>query len=507
MPSDQSEVNSLNNASTRSISTRTTFLKLNRFDRRVAFILVLLLALTGLIVLLGDRVGVTLQRVAPLGVARSTSSIILQFSETMNRVTVPPTVSVFQIPPHKLNATVTENDILSPVDGIVSWSGTTLNFRPAKPLTPGAAYGVQLRPGAVSESGRKVISEFQYTFTVRTPRVAYLAPANGSPINLWVADPYNPGVAHQVTNSPSGIYDYGVSPDGSKIAFTEKNSNTGTMDIKLLDIDTGGIQQLTNCADSECKTPVWRPDGQSIAYERIDLNTSLAQQVGASPTRIWIIDLSSQPATTHPLFDDSQLLGYGVRWSADGTRISMFDYASQGILVHDFRDGSTQVIASKYGNPGELSPDGTKLLFPEVTLANNEATSYLQIADLVTKNLQRLSNPEDPVDDDTAIWSPDGTFLVVGRRYLDERNTRGRQIYQVNPVNGDSVPLVVDPAYQNGYFSLDPTGTLLVMQRFPDPVVMNDPNNLGLPEIWTYDIQTKALTKVSDNAFVPRWVP
>ncbi len=72
--------------------------------------------------------------------------------------------------------------------------------------------------------------------------------------------------------------------------------------------------------------------------------------------------------------------------------------------MHDFRDGSTQVIASKYGNSGELSPDGTKLLYPEVTLANNEATSYLQIADLVTKNLQRLSNPEDPVDDDTAIW-------------------------------------------------------------------------------------------------------
>ncbi len=104
MQSDQSESNSLNNVSTRSIFTRTTFLKLNRFDRNVAFILVVLLALTGVIVLLGDRVGVTLQRVAPLGVARSTSFIILQFSETMNRVTVPPTVKVVQIPPDKLKA-------------------------------------------------------------------------------------------------------------------------------------------------------------------------------------------------------------------------------------------------------------------------------------------------------------------------------------------------------------------------------------------------------------------
>jgi Tol biopolymer transport system component len=279
------------------------------------------------------------------------------------------------------------------------------------------------------------------------------------------------------------------------------------MDIKMLDVDTGGIEQLTNCADSECKTPVWRPDGQLIAYERIDLNSSLGNQVGASPTRIWIIDLSSTPATTRPLFDDSQILGYGVRWSADGTRISMFDYSSQGILVHDFRDSTNEIIPSKYGNPGELSPDGTKMIYPEITMANNEATSYLQIVDLVSNNIQRLTTPDDPVDDDNAVWSPDGKFLIVGRRYLDERMTRGRQIYEVNPVDSKAEPLIVDPDYQNGIFALDPTGTQIVLQRFPDPVAMNDMNNQGLPEIWTYDMQTKALVKVSDNAFVPRWVP
>ncbi|MEP6985211.1 MAG: hypothetical protein ABI970_06425, partial [Chloroflexota bacterium] len=96
---------------------------------------------------------------------------------------------------------------------------------------------------------------------------------------------------------------------------------------------------------------------------------------------------------------------------------------------------------------------------------------------------------------------------IVGRRYLDDRMTRGRQLYKVNPADGSSEPLVVDPAYQNGLFVLDPTGTQLVMQRFPDSVAMNDPNNPGLPQIWTYDMQTKALVKVSDNAFVPNWVP
>ncbi len=486
---------------------RTTFLRLNRFDRNVVIILVMLLAATAFIILLGDRVGVTLQRVAPLGVARSTSSVVMQFSESMNRVSVPPDLQVLQISPDKINTVVTDADVLAAVDGTYSWSGTTLNFRPTKPFIPGAAYQVVLQPGAVSDSGRKVVSEYRYSFVVRSPRVAYLAPADSAPMNIWVVDPTNPDSARQVTNSPSGVYDYGVSPDGSKIAFTEKNSSTGTMDIKLLDLETGGVQQLTNCADAECKTPVWRPDGQSIAYERIDLNTALAQQLGASPTRIWLIDLSSQPATTRPLFDDSQILGYGVRWSQDGTQISMFDYGSQGILVHDFNDSSTEVIASKYGNPGELSPDGTKLIYPEVTLVTDQATSYLQVVDLVGKTIQRLSNPDDPIDDDTAIWTPDGTHLIVGRRYTDERYTRGRQIYQVNSVDGQSEPLIVDPNYQNGYFSLDPTGTHLVLQRFPDAVALNDPNNPGLPQVWAFDLQTKALVKVVDNAYFPRWVP
>ncbi|MEP6987781.1 MAG: Ig-like domain-containing protein, partial [Chloroflexota bacterium] len=459
MQSDQSDVKLRSNVpsvpTARTVAPRTTFLKLNYFDRRVALIVLMLLLLTGFVIVLGDRVGVTLQRVAPLGVARSTSSIIMQFSEGMNRVTVPPNVKVVQVPPDKMDSTLTDSDVLSTVAGTVSWSGTTFNFRPNAPLKPGAAYQVILNPGAVSDSGRKVIAEYHYSFTVRTPRVAYLAPANGVPINLWVADPTVPGSAHQVTNSPSGIYDYGVSPDGSKIAFTEKNTSTGTMDIKLLDVDSGGIEQLTNCADSECKTPVWRPDGQLIAYERIDLNSSMSNQLGASPTRIWIIDLSSKPATTRPLFDDSQILGYGVRWSADGTRISMFDYSSQGILVHDFRDSTNEVIPSKYGDPGELSPDGTKLIYPEVTMANNEATSYLQVVDLVTKTIQHLTTPEDPIDDNVAIWSPDGKFLIVGRRYLDDRMTRGRQLYKVNPADGTSEPLVVDPDYQNGLFVLD----------------------------------------------------
>jgi Tol biopolymer transport system component len=424
----------------------------------------------------------------------------------MQRAGIPERLRVVEIPPERA-VNFDESDVIAEVPGSVTWNGALMSFRPAAALKSGATYAVLLASGGVSESGRQMLSAARYTFNVRSPRVAYLYPADNVPQNLWIADPADPTAAYQLTRSPSGIFDYAVSPDGSQIAFSERNTTTGTMDIKILDLDSGGIEQVTNCQDAECKTPTWRPDGQMIAYERIDYNTSLAQVGRASPTRIWLIDLSSKPATTRPMFSDSQILGYGLQWSADGQRVTVFDLNSQGILVYDFREDSTVVIPSKYGNPGELSPDGMRVIYPEVILGENETRSYLQIVDLTSQSITTLSTPDDPVDDDFARWSPDGSYLVIGRRYLDDRFTRGKQLYKINPLDGTIETLVEDPRYGNGFFSFDPGGSALVIQRFPDRVEFNDPNNLGLPEIWVLNLQSKTLLKVADNALLGRWVP
>lgn len=482
------------------------FSRFNRFDRFVGLIMLVLLGAIGLTILLGDRVGVTLERVGPLGTARSTGTITLQFSETMNRDSVPQRLRVVQVAPEMAGQTVSDEAVLATVMGNFTWNAHTLTFRPDAPLLPGATYQVSLLPGAISESGRAILSEYRFSFTVGRPRVAYLAPASSTqPFNIWITDPAN-GEREQVTFSPSGIYDFSVSPDGSQIAFAEKNSSTGTMDIKLLSLDSGQIEQLTNCLDAECKTPVWRPDGQVIAYERIDYNSDFAQ-VGVSPNRIWVIDLSTRPATTRPMFSDSQILGYGLDWSKDGQRVSFFDSSAFGILIHDFRDGSSILVPSQYGNPGRLSADGTRIAYPEIVLTENQARSYIQVVDLATQEQRPMTMPDDPADDDNAVWSPDGSYLVVTRRYTDDRYTRGKQLYKMNIADGSVEPLLVDPLYQNGFVMFDPTGTQLVVQRFPDPVAMGDPENPGMPEIWILDMVTREAVKVADDAFVPRWVP
>lgn len=483
-----------------------TRFRLSRFDRIVGVILLVLVGLMGVTLLVGDRVGVTLKRVSPLGTARSTSAVLIEFSETMNRESAAARLRVFEVGPEQTDAAA-PIDALAEVSGTITWKGATLRFQPDQALRPGSSYQVILEAGAASETGRLVLDEYRYRFTISRPRVAYLAPSSRPPFNIWIADPADPSTARQITFSPSGIYDYNVSPDGSQIAFSERNSNTGTMDIKLIDLETGGIQQITDCVDAECARPVWRPDGQWIAYERIDLNSDLGGQVGISPTRIWIVDLTAQPYANRPLFSDSQILGYGLRWSGDGSRVAVFDSSTMGILVYDFGDESTVLIPSNYGNSGELSPDGTQLVYPKTILTENQAFTNLELVDLAANEIRPLSFPPEAVDDDAAVWSPDGSFLVIARRYLDSRFTRGKQLYKLDPADGSVETLLYDPLYQNGLFSLDPTGTQLVIQRFPDPVALDDPNNPGLPEVWTLDLTSNALVKVSADAFLSRWVP
>ncbi len=456
-----------------------------RIDRAVIAVIVLLLALIGGTILLGDRVGVKAAQVAPLGAAHSTSAISIHFSEAMNHDSA---AAHFHIQP------------ASP--GAITWSGATLTFRAATALQPGASYSVYVEPGALSESGRALLSEYRYSFTVQTPRVAYLYPADGAPQNIWIVDPADPDHPKQVTNSPTGIQDFGVSPDGTTIAFTEINSVLQTSDLKLIDLDTGALTQLTNCQSALCSAPIWRPDGKVIAYERIENDA----QFGSSPPRIWLLDLTNTPASTRPLFQENQILGYQAQWSADSNRIALVDRGSAAILIYDFTTNKIVSIASQSGTSGTLSPDGKTLIYPDIVFdPNGGARNTLRSAVIDTGEFATLTDPSDPIDDQRAQWSPDGIELAVARQ--DVRVAHGAQIVLIDMKTNETKLLTTDPRYSNIFFWWDPTGTEIVAQRFPELDENMQSNPTGRPEIWTFDLASGAQKKVATNGYLPQWVP
>jgi Tol biopolymer transport system component len=153
---------------------------------------------------------------------------------------------------------------------------------------------------------------------------------------------------------------------------------------------------------------------------------------------------------------------------------------------------------------GNFSPDGTRLVYPVLVRGarGQEFYTHLEIADLETLTRTRLSGAADaPVEDSYAVWSPDGTQLLVARRYLDARYTPGTQIYLLDPATGEATPLIVDAGYNHAGMHWDATGHRIVFQRFA--VTAQD----ALPEVWVYDLDTRALTRVAENAFFPAWLP
>lgn len=470
------------------------------FDRVVIVVIAALIILLGVIVLLGDRVGVQLTPLAPLGEAHSTSGITIRFNEAMNHDSV---TERFRIEPE--------------VAGAFNWSGSTLTFQPTEAMLPGHTYTAVLQPGAFSENGRAVLSEYRHSFTVAQPRIAYLAPADGNPYNIWLVDTANPANPEQLTFSQTGVYDFGVSPDGTKIAFAENNLNASGSDIKLLDLETGALQQLTNCQQASCTTPVWRPDGRMIAYMRVEYD----EQFGSSPPRIWLLDLTTTPATTRPLFQQSQILGYGAQWSADGKRLALVDRASVAILVYDFTTDHITSINSQAGDSGALSPDGTRLVYPDlVTDQTGALVNKLRMVTLDSGEFTEVSTEDDPVNDQRSAWNPDGRTLAIARQ--DGRIARTIQIVLYDTQTGETKLLTDDLRYSNLLFFWDPTGTQVVVQRFaeaglPTQGVPGNPSGetatpeadapSGKPEIWTFDTETGEGTLLVVNGFWPRWVP
>ena len=456
------------------------------FDRAVVLVMCVLAAAILLTIALGDRVGVTLRRVTPLGLAHATTAITVQFDEAMDR---PTAEARFRTEP--------------PLTGVFSWSGMTMNFKSDVPLDPDAEYTVIVERGARAESGREIVTEFRYSFTVMQPRVAYLYPADNSPQNIWIVDANDASTARQLTFSPSGIYDFAVSPDGTKIAFSEYNTN-GTMDIKLLDLDTEGLLQLTNCVESTCSTPVWRPDGLMLTYERIDYNTGL-EGVGSSPVRIWTLDMNTYPPPTRPLFSDLQILGYNAQWSADGNRIALMDRGTSSILVYDFTSGQILAIPTTSGTYGALSPDGTRIITSEVVfLEGSAARIKMQIVNLTDNSLIELSTGEDSIDEKRVQWRPDGALMAVSRE--DQSIIAGTQIYLVDSADGSAEILTTDPLYASTFFYWNPNGTRLVVQRLPlAEGGFTDP--LSRPEIWVIDATTGDGLRLAENGYLPRWIP
>ncbi|GAB4424369.1 MAG: hypothetical protein Kow00106_21230 [Anaerolineae bacterium] len=324
--------------------------------------------------------------------------------------------------------------------------------------------------------------------------VVFLGPADAYARTLYLAQPET-GTITPLLSQPVSIEDFAPAPDGTQVAFT-RNNDDGTADLWLLDVRGGTTRRLTHCVRARCSSPAWHPDGTQIAYQRQDFSAAAGHA-----TRVWVVDVNT--AQSQLLFDDPQQVGADPLWSPDGQRIAIYDAAAGGIRVRDLQTGQETLLVSEPGDTGAFAPDGTRLVYPFLVRGalGQEFYTHLALANLNADTQVSLSGEQDaPVEDAFAAWSPDGTRLVLARRYLDERYTAGKQIYLLDVTTGTATPLVVNAACTHAAPQWDSSGRWIAYQRFS----LDDPN--AQPEIWVFDTRTGQARLLAENAFFPAWL-
>jgi Tol biopolymer transport system component len=459
-----------------------SFIAFDRLDRVMVVAVGLLLAAIGVVVVRGDQVGIAVQSYGPINRASSRASIQVAFDEPLVSTSLE---SNFKITP--------------PVQGRLSVSQNQMIFRPAEPLTQGQEYTVTLKAGVQGSTGRLLRNDMQWRFRVAPPRVVYLGPVDSIVQNLYLADPSEKQAPQQLTTSKEGVIGYDVSQDGSSIVYAQLEAH-GPANLYVWDVASSTSRLLYECKDAACSGPVWQPGGGAVAFEKVELNSGTGMPPGAP--RVWVYDVASN--TAKPLFSDNQQLGFMPRWSPDGQRLAVFNVNAGGIVIHDFTSGQDSVIPTVGNEVGAFSPDGKWLYFPKVvSITNSQYATHLVLVDVSTQPYVQhdLIPDSDPSDDAEAAWLPDSKAMIVARRLPDVQGTAPTQLYAIDIASQKATPLVVDPTYSQSNISVNPTGDTVLFQRFP----------LGKsgarPELWTFNLKTKALQMVAPNGSAPGWLP
>ena len=109
------------------------------------------------------------------------------------------------------------------------------------------------------------------------------------------------------------------SPDGSHVAYIENHN--GTLELRVLDVDSGRTSTLDADEDCACSMPAWSHDGTRIAYLR---------QTTTAPVDVWVAELGSgdrkcltgphaamdlirPEKVSYPTFDGRRIHGYLYR--------------------------------------------------------------------------------------------------------------------------------------------------------------------------------------------------
>lgn len=414
------------------------------FDTAAIGILVILAALVGFTILLGEGAGVRVRVDLPEdGVVSPFQTITFTFSEAFDSEMASALIS------------------LDPVEeGYLEWTGTyTMRYTPVVPYKQGTTYKLLVDSGEVAINGREVKKAQTWNFNVREPRVAYLL-TKGDESSIWSVD-LNGGELTRLTSAEVKVISFDASRDGEFIIFTSVNGKGG-VDLWRVSRNGGDERIILDCGLDRCTTPAISPNGKRIAYSREAAGPTPDIPFG-SP-RIWVVDL--EDASNNPVYEDQQILGYNPVWSPDSNKLASYDGLVDFINLIDFESGEQFLFTSNTGGPITWSPDSTKMIYTTIEQKEDGLRTQVKLADLSINETITLIGEKDDRDYAyySVAWSPLEDRAVLGFRAGEEQPSQVLWVFDPALLGG--IIIADDPAYTYNSPKWDPWGEALLFQQF-----------------------------------------
>jgi Tol biopolymer transport system component len=388
-------------------------------------------------------------------------------------------------------------------EGDLTVQGKVLRFVPKNPWASGAAVKATVRSGACGLNRLPLILGFSRSFVPSPYRVAFLSA--GDPTRLMVVPP-DGGTPAELIHADEPIQDFQISPRGDLLVYSI-GTDSGAGKIWLDRLEQGAPELLADCTPDACSAAAISPDGSMVAYERAALETQASGSIQPANPFIELFDVATRQTR---IVSPSGHVASNPIWAPTGW-LSYFDADRQAVVVDDLAGGTT-LIPNANGADWVWLPDGTGLIFPEISPdtapssaapTNSESLRIFSQLILVTvkTNDRRNLSGEDQVEDYSPAISPDGAQLAFARNYFDARWTPGRQMWILNLKDASLRQLTQSSDYGVSSIHWSSDGARLIYMRF------HETNPSDPPEIWSVNPDGSGAQLLAAGGYLPQWLP
>lgn len=395
--------------------------------------------------------------------------------------------------------------------GVFDVEGANVTFTPDSLWESGGTVTVTLESGIRSAIWPHLptFQEQTWSFHISRPLLAYLYPSDGL-AELYTVDLQN-GDVRQLTDSLGGVLDFTINTPGTRIYYSTGQGGDGTT-IYELDRVTLESKILLRCTQSLCRYLAVSPDEAYLAYEQ----TMLGNPGQTNTPQVMMLPLEKNGGNDqekrvqpYPAADPTHRTQQ-PQWSPTGL-LTYYDHDLSAFIVGDIEKDEVVQFPSQTGIPGTWHPSGKSYVFPEIysnEIANPELSA--ELGAIPSSRLLQYSldgtfvdlTGVDDVEDASPAFSPDGDYLVFGRKYLDiMRWTPGRQLLIMDTNTQKSQAITNEPEENHYDFAWSPDGNLLAFTRF------NKSQLTSPPEVWLTDTDGTYKNQIISGGYAPRWIP